>query len=73
MNLILIGTIAEPFGGTGHVFWGRVILFVHRMSEKVLDTAMGFAAGVMLAATFFGPTGAGDSNRRIYICLNLRA
>jgi len=54
MNLILIGTIAEPFGGTGHVFWGRVILFVHRISEKVLDTAMGFAAGVMLAAILFG-------------------
>jgi len=54
LNLILIGTLASLLAGMATVIGASTVFFMRRISEKILDTAMGFAAGVMISATFFG-------------------
>lgn len=54
MNIILIGTLASLAAGSATVLGALSVFFIRRVSDKFLDAAMGFAAGVMLAATFFG-------------------
>lgn len=54
MNIILIATFASFVAGAATIAGAVTVFFFHRVSEKFLDAAMGFAAGVMLAATFFG-------------------
>lgn len=54
MNIILIGTLASLIAGAATVVGASSVFFVRRVSDKFLDVSMGFAAGVMLAATFFG-------------------
>lgn len=54
MNIILIATLASIVAGLATVAGAAVIFFIRAVSEKFIDMAMGFAAGVMLAATFFG-------------------
>ena len=53
MDLILTGTLASFLAGSATVIGAAAIFFVHRVSKKFLDAAMGFAAGVMPAAIFF--------------------
>ncbi len=53
MNLILIGTIASFAAGLATAVGGGVVFFVRRFSDRFMDCALGFAAGVMLAATSF--------------------
>jgi ZIP family zinc transporter len=52
-NLILWGSLASLFAGLATSFGCIPILFVRSVSIRVLDTMLGFAAGVMLAASFF--------------------
>jgi len=54
MNIILIGTLASLIAGSATIVGASSAFLMRRISEKFLDAAMGFAAGVMLAATFFG-------------------
>jgi len=54
MGIILIGTLASLVAGSATIIGAASVFFVHRVSDKFLDAAMGFAGGVMLAATFFG-------------------
>jgi len=54
MNIILIGTFASFISGSATIIGAAVVFFVRKVSDKFLDASMGFAGGVMLAATFFG-------------------
>lgn len=54
MHLILIGTLASFIAASATIFGATPIFLVRKIPEKLLDASMGFAAGVMLAATFFG-------------------
>jgi ZIP family zinc transporter len=54
MNLIFIGFIASLLAGLATGIGAVLVLFFKKVSDKFLDSALGFAAGVMLAATFFG-------------------
>ncbi|MDD5634822.1 MAG: ZIP family metal transporter [Candidatus Omnitrophica bacterium] len=54
MNIILIGTLASLAAGLATIIGALSVFFVRRVSDKFLDAAMGFAAGVMLSVTFFG-------------------
>lgn len=54
MKIILIGTLASLLAGSATIIGAAVVFFVHKVSDKILDAAMGFAGGVMLSATFFG-------------------
>jgi ZIP family zinc transporter len=54
MNLILTGTLASLIAGSATILGAALVFFTKRLSDKFLDASMGFAAGVMLAATFFG-------------------
>lgn len=53
-NMIIIGTFASLLAGSATIIGAMSVFFIRRVSDKFLDAAMGFAAGVMLAATFFG-------------------
>jgi ZIP family zinc transporter len=54
MNIILTGSLASLIAGAATIVGAAAVFFFKRVSDKLLDTAMGFSAGVMLAATFFG-------------------
>ncbi len=54
MNIILLGTLASFIAGSVTVLGAGVVFFMKNVSDKFLDSSMGFAAGVMLAATCFG-------------------
>jgi len=54
MNLILIGTLASLIAGSATILGALSVFLMRHVSQKILDGAMGFAAGVMLSATFFG-------------------
>jgi len=54
MNIIFIGTLASLIAGSVTILGASSVFLMRKVSEKFLDTSMGFAAGVMLAATFFG-------------------
>lgn len=52
-NLIIWGSSASLIAGLATGFGCIPIFFVRTVSQRVLDTMLGFAAGVMLAASFF--------------------
>lgn len=54
MNIILIGTLASLIAGSATILGAVPVFFMRNVSDKFLDASMGFAGGVMLAATFFG-------------------
>jgi len=54
MNIIFIGTLASLIAGSVTILGAALVFFVKKISEKFLDGALGFSAGVMLAVTFFG-------------------
>jgi ZIP family zinc transporter len=54
MNIILTGSLASLIAGAATIVGAAAVFFFKRVSDKLLDTAMGFSAGVMLSATFFG-------------------
>ena len=53
MNLILVGSLASLCAGLATAVGALPIFFVRRVSDRFLDSSLGFAAGVMLAATSF--------------------
>ena len=53
MNLILVGSLASLCAGLTTAVGALPIFFVRRVSDRFLDSSLGFAAGVMLAATSF--------------------
>lgn len=52
-NVILIGTLASLVAGLTTGIGALPVFFTRQLSVKVIDTLLGFAAGVMLAATSF--------------------
>lgn len=53
ISQILIGSIASLLAGLATAVGALPIFFMRRISETAQDTMLGFAAGVMLAASFF--------------------
>jgi len=53
MNLILIGSLASCLAGLATGIGAFLVFFLHKPSDKFLDASLGFAAGVMLAASLF--------------------
>jgi ZIP family zinc transporter len=53
LNVILQGTLASLAAGAMTAVGALPVLFGKKVSAKVEDTLLGFAAGVMLAASFF--------------------
>ena len=53
MNQILLGTTVSLFAGLATGLGAVLIFCFRRVSDAFLDAALGFAAGVMLAATSF--------------------
>jgi ZIP family zinc transporter len=54
MNIIIVGSLASLIAGSATIVGAFSVFFMRKVSDKFLDASMGFAAGVMLAATFFG-------------------
>jgi zinc transporter, ZIP family len=52
-NIIAVGLIASLLCGLGTGVGGALIYLKKHVSKKMLDAALGVAAGVMLAATSF--------------------
>jgi len=53
MNLILTGSLASLIAGLATGIGALPVFFVRKVSDRFLDASLGFAAGVMLAATSF--------------------
>ena len=53
MNLILAGSLASLIAGLATGVGALLVFFVRKVSDRFLDASLGFAAGVMLAATSF--------------------
>jgi zinc transporter, ZIP family len=53
MNLILVGGTASLIAGLATGLGALLVFFVRKVSDRFLDASLGFAAGVMLAATSF--------------------
>ena len=53
MDIILLGFIASLLAGLATSVGAMPVFFVKKLTEKFEDTSLGFAAGVMLAASFF--------------------
>lgn len=53
MNPILTGTHASLLAGLAAGLGAGLVFFIRKVSDKFLDAALGFAAGVMLAASAF--------------------
>jgi len=53
MGMILAGSLASLLAGLATGVGGLLVFFVRRVSDKFLDASLGFAAGVMLAASAF--------------------
>ncbi|MGJ3262639.1 MAG: ZIP family metal transporter [Salinarimonas sp.] len=58
-SIILIGFLASLGAGLVTGVGALPVLFVKRLPKRLEDTALGFAAGVMLAASFFSLIGPG--------------
>ncbi|MGQ9720923.1 MAG: ZIP family metal transporter [Candidatus Jordarchaeum sp.] len=52
-NLIIWGSSASLIAGLATGFGCTPLLFIRTVSQRALDTMLGFAAGVMLSASFF--------------------
>lgn len=53
MNVIFAGALASLLAGLATGLGGLLVFFVRKVSDKFLDASLGFAAGVMLAASAF--------------------
>ena len=53
MNIIVYGTLASLAAGAMTAVGALPVLFGRRIARRTQDTLLGFAAGVMLAASFF--------------------
>jgi len=53
VDIILLGFIASGLAGLATAAGAIPVFFVNKLSEKFEDGSLGFAAGVMLAASFF--------------------
>lgn len=53
MNLIVLGSLASLLAGLATGIGALLVFLVRRVSDRFLDASLGFAAGVMLAATSF--------------------
>ncbi|KAB2864108.1 MAG: ZIP family metal transporter, partial [Bauldia sp.] len=53
MNIIVAGTLASLIAGSMTVVGAVPVLFGRSVSVRAQDVLLGFAAGVMLAASFF--------------------
>ena len=53
MSLISLGFLASLAAGLATGLGAIPVLFIKRAPERLLDAMLGFAAGVMLAATAF--------------------
>ena len=53
MDIILLGTVASLFAGASTGIGALPVFFIKKLSKKFEDASLGFAAGVMLAASFF--------------------
>ncbi|MEM3074272.1 MAG: ZIP family metal transporter [Nitrososphaerales archaeon] len=53
MDQLQLGILASLIVGATTGFGGLPVLFMKNLNQRVLDTLLGFAAGVMLAATAF--------------------
>lgn len=53
VNPILLGLLASLFAGSATSLGAIPVLFTRRISPRIHDGMLGFAAGVMLAATVF--------------------
>tara|TARA_B100000315_G_scaffold232022_1_gene243872 strand:- start:765 stop:1544 length:780 start_codon:yes stop_codon:yes gene_type:complete len=53
MDIILLGFTASLLAGLATSLGAVPVFFVKKLTEKFEDTSLGFAAGVMLAASFF--------------------
>ena len=54
MNIVFLGFIASFIAGSATILGALSVFFLRNVSDKFLDTSLGFAAGVMLSATIFG-------------------
>ena len=52
-EIVWLGSMASLVAGLATGFGALPVLFTKRVSDKLLDVMLGFAAGVMLAATSF--------------------
>jgi ZIP family zinc transporter len=52
-DIVFLGTVASLLAGLATGLGALPVLFTRRVSDKLLDTMLGFASGVMLAATSF--------------------
>ena len=53
MHLIAIGSAASLLAGGATGLGALLVFFLPRVSDRLLDASLGFAAGVMLTATSF--------------------
>jgi zinc transporter, ZIP family len=53
MNIILMGSLASLIAGLATGIGALLVFFISKPSDKLLDASLGFAAGVMLAASSF--------------------
>jgi ZIP family zinc transporter len=53
MNMILAGCLASLLAGLATGLGGALVLLIRKVSDKFLDASLGFAAGIMLAASSF--------------------
>lgn len=53
LDIILVGLIASLAAGMATGVGALPVLFTRKVSDKLLDTMLGFSAGIMLAASFF--------------------
>ncbi len=52
-EIIWLGSVASLLAGLATGAGALPVLFIKKVSDKLLDVMLGFSAGVMLAATFF--------------------
>jgi len=52
-EIVWLGSVASLVAGLATGFGALPVLFIKRVSDRLLDIMLGFAAGVMLAATSF--------------------
>lgn len=52
-DIVWLGTVASLVAGLATGFGALPVLFTKQVSDRLLDIMLGFAAGVMLAATSF--------------------
>jgi ZIP family zinc transporter len=51
MNLALAGSLAGLLAGLATGIGALLVFFARKVTDRVLDASLGFAAGVMLAAS----------------------